>query len=430
MPTGCRARRLVAAHDRVRLGCGRRHRRRDGRRQPVERAARVGEHHWTERAGALLSTLLHAAATEDLSMRDVLQWIDRHNGAPALEILAAATGGDAPAADLLAGIVATDSREQSGIWSTASGVLAAYRTEGALASTRAAPWTSRRSAAAPTPSISAQPVGGSVNSRRSWWPSWAMCAMPPTSGPATGIPARPPCSLSTRSPTSRPSPISRPWSARAPGQGLLVLACLQDLSQARVRWGAAADGFLSLFGTTVVLRGIADTATLRDISALAGDREVAATTDQPIGGPLGPSPPLDIGGSTRRPASRWMRWRTASPGHALVLGPDKEVQEVATHARARPRRPGVSSCRRRASSPRRHTRDRGPLSQRPQPRSTVTGSRHPSRARAAATSRSVRMWSARRGVGSAARFARLAQRCRGVREAPPVPVGVQSDGGA
>jgi len=62
------------------------------------------------------------------------------------------------------------------------------------------------------------------------------------------------------------------------GQGLLVLACLQDLSQARVRWGAAADGFLSLFGTTVVLRGIADTATLRDISALAGDREVAATT--------------------------------------------------------------------------------------------------------------------------------------------------------
>ena len=37
------------------------------------------------------------------------------------------------------------------------------------------------------------------------------------------------------------------------GQGLLVLACLQDLSQARGRWGRAADGFLSLFGTTVVL---------------------------------------------------------------------------------------------------------------------------------------------------------------------------------
>src|SRR5277367_6252380 len=73
---------------------------------------RAGEHHWTERSGALLSTLLHAAATEDLSMRDVLQWIDRHNGASALEILDSNVGGDSPATDLLAGIVATDSREQ------------------------------------------------------------------------------------------------------------------------------------------------------------------------------------------------------------------------------------------------------------------------------------------------------------------------------
>jgi len=36
------------------------------------------------------------------------------------------------------------------------------------------------------------------------------------------------------------------------GQGVLTLACLQDLSQARGRWGGAAEGFLSLFGTTVV----------------------------------------------------------------------------------------------------------------------------------------------------------------------------------
>ncbi len=101
--------------------------------------ARTGEHHWTERAGALLSTLLHAAAIEDLSMPEVLRWIDRHTAAPALEILTARAGDDVPATDLLSGIVATDSREQSGIWSTASGVLAAYRTAGALASTTAPP---------------------------------------------------------------------------------------------------------------------------------------------------------------------------------------------------------------------------------------------------------------------------------------------------
>ena len=93
---------------------------------------RPAEHHWTERAGALLSSLIHAAALEGLSMPEVLHWIDRHNGAPALEILVSRLGEEAPATDLLAGIVATDSREQSGIWSTASGVLAAYRTQSAL----------------------------------------------------------------------------------------------------------------------------------------------------------------------------------------------------------------------------------------------------------------------------------------------------------
>jgi type IV secretory pathway TraG/TraD family ATPase VirD4 len=54
------------------------------------------------------------------------------------------------------------------------------------------------------------------------------------------------------------------------GQGVVVLGCLQDLSQARVRWGAAAEGFLSLFPTTVVLPGIADRATLEALSALIG----------------------------------------------------------------------------------------------------------------------------------------------------------------
>jgi type IV secretion system protein VirD4 len=58
------------------------------------------------------------------------------------------------------------------------------------------------------------------------------------------------------------------------GQGLLTLACLQDLSQARLRWGAAADGFLTLFGTKVVLPGIADLATLELVSRLGGDVDV------------------------------------------------------------------------------------------------------------------------------------------------------------
>ena len=54
------------------------------------------------------------------------------------------------------------------------------------------------------------------------------------------------------------------------------MACLQDLSQARQRWGAAADGFLTLFGTKVVLPGVADLATLELVSRLGGELDVAA----------------------------------------------------------------------------------------------------------------------------------------------------------
>jgi type IV secretory pathway TraG/TraD family ATPase VirD4 len=57
------------------------------------------------------------------------------------------------------------------------------------------------------------------------------------------------------------------------GQGLTTLACFQDLSQAKQRWGQAADGFLSLFGTTVVLPGIGDVGTLDALSVLAGTKK-------------------------------------------------------------------------------------------------------------------------------------------------------------
>jgi type IV secretion system protein VirD4 len=66
-------------------------------------------------------------------------------------------------------------------------------------------------------------------------------------------------------------------------QGILLLAALQDLSQARARWGTAADGFLTLFGTKLILPGIADHKTLESISTALGEydrRVVSHTTPQ------------------------------------------------------------------------------------------------------------------------------------------------------
>ena len=58
------------------------------------------------------------------------------------------------------------------------------------------------------------------------------------------------------------------------GQGLLTLACFQDLSQARARWGEAARGFLSLFGSKLIFPGIGDTSSLQSLSVLSGEELV------------------------------------------------------------------------------------------------------------------------------------------------------------
>lgn len=69
--------------------------------------------------------------------------------------------------------------------------------------------------------------------------------------------------------------------SQAGGQDLQVMIGLQDLSQARTRWGdAAADGFMSLFQTRLILTGIADSRTLESISLAIGeyDRELVSSS--------------------------------------------------------------------------------------------------------------------------------------------------------
>jgi type IV secretion system protein VirD4 len=67
------------------------------------------------------------------------------------------------------------------------------------------------------------------------------------------------------------------------GQGLTLLAAFQDLSQARARWGPAADGFITLFGAKLILPGVADGQTLETISLALGeyDRRTVSETYNP-----------------------------------------------------------------------------------------------------------------------------------------------------
>jgi type IV secretory pathway TraG/TraD family ATPase VirD4 len=87
------------------------------------------------------------------------------------------------------------------------------------------------------------------------------------------------------------------------GQGLLTLVCLQDLSQARARWGREAEGFASLFGAKLVFPGIGDMATLEALSALCGEVDVAVRSRTAGGGWWRP------GGATRSTTSSTRRQR-------------------------------------------------------------------------------------------------------------------------
>jgi len=244
----------------------------------ANRGARAStEHHWTERAGSLLAPILHGAAVEGHGMRDVISWVDRHDGAPALRALTK-SGADQVPADVLAGILATDEREQSGIWSTASGVLAAYRSRSALASTDP-PYLDPAAfcdgantlyicAAGRQQQLMAPLVVGLL----------AEIKEAAYERARVGV-SRPPVLFALDELANiAPLPDLPAIVSEGAGQGLVTLACLQDLSQARSRWGSEAEGFLSLFGTTLVLPGIADMATLDALSTLSGDVELPSHT--------------------------------------------------------------------------------------------------------------------------------------------------------
>ena len=235
------------------------------------RSTTAGSDHWLERAEALLAPVLHAAALDGRPMADVVRWVNRREHGPAARILAA--GPDSGlAADLLAGVAATDDRELSGIWSTAAGALASYRSQAALdaaAATDIDPASFVDSSGtiyvcAPAHQqqlLAAQVVGLIAELRTAVY------------GRAEA--GRPLLLALDEVANIAPLPDLPATVAEGGGQGVLALACLQDLSQARARWGVAADGFLSLFGATLVLPGIGDTRTLQALSAIAGEADVA-----------------------------------------------------------------------------------------------------------------------------------------------------------
>jgi type IV secretory pathway TraG/TraD family ATPase VirD4 len=262
--------------------------------------------HWSERATALLAVAFHAGALGSDGFGRVMESIDRRQ--PDDFRMPLARNDANGALNLLAGITGTDQREQSGIWSTAAGVLAGYRTEAAVASTQGTQLDAGSFAAEPSTLYiccgsdeqrhAAALVAGVLRDVRT--AAYRRAALLSPGAPYPGPPL-----LFALDEVANIAPLHDLPRVVSEGgsQGVVTLACLQDLSQAGARWGREADGFLSLFQAKVVFPGIGDLRTLETISKLGGEIDVrhsSETRPSPWAGLLGQRAHTSRTDSTRK----------------------------------------------------------------------------------------------------------------------------------
>lgn len=246
--------------------------------------------HWASRAQALLAPLLHAAAVHGRDMETVLGWVMAHELDEPGVLLEDERCSRLAFGSLL-GVFNTEERERSSIFSAAADALQAYASEHALA-------------AAKDPNFNAEAFVRSNDTVYIHAPGEAQAqAAPVVCGLLAEIRRATYHAnshhqlnagrvLFALDEVANIAPLDElpQIASEGGGQGLLLLAAIQDLSQARQRWGQQADGFLTLFGTKLILRGIGDHQTLDSISTMLGeyDRQVVAHTRNRVPGKLIP----------------------------------------------------------------------------------------------------------------------------------------------
>lgn len=271
--------------------------------------------HWSKRAQALLAPLLHAAAISDGGIDRVVQWVLGHEYDEPGRILVAA--GAELAAGVMVGIANTEVRERSSIYSSAADAIDAYTSSAALAAARDPNFDPDRFVR------SRDTIYIDAPADRQHLAAPLVCGLLSEIREATYRAYRN-GELSHRvlfalDEVANIAPLDElpQIASEGGGQGLLLLAALQDLSQARQRWGAAADGFLTLFGTKLVLPGIADQQTIESISVALGEYDRRLTSDT----------------RTHHPSSYLaQRSRTTSIHRQRVLSPGEIANIPAGHA--------------------------------------------------------------------------------------------------
>ena len=232
---------------------------------------------WEERAEATIAPALFGANLGGLTMSTVMDMIETKELEPLLALLVA--NDEMEAARSLASVIGSADRERSGVLSTAAGILSGFRMPEVLRQSEdpnfdPAAFVSSRDtiyvvAPATVQDVLSPLVVGLIWSIRD--AAYQQAAK--RHQVSVAAPEEPAVSLILDE-MANIAPIYDLGSLLSEGasQGILVLGVLQDLSQARSRWSSASEGFITLFGNTVVFGGIADVRTLGEFSALSGEK--------------------------------------------------------------------------------------------------------------------------------------------------------------
>ncbi len=269
-----------------------------------------GDRHWVDRAKALLAPLLLAANLLALPIGSVLEWVDLRSCDEPLDALAFA--GMDRAATVLRSVTGTEERERSAIFSTASAALAAYRLEERPADAGFDPLgfiSSKDTLVVVASSLLQQVIAPVVvclidEIARA-------CYRSAQRGRLVQL-----ALILDEMANIAPMPTLGSLLSEGVGQGVYVLGALQDLSQARLRWPELVRGLFTLFGTTMVIGGIGDVATLGELEELFGVAAGVERSWQGGGGLFG----LRSGyRHVERPAISRHQLRSLGPFEAAVL---------------------------------------------------------------------------------------------------------------
>ena len=261
---------------------------------------------WYGAAQKLLAPLLLAAHRMNLTMRDVVKWLDTQDEKEVEWGLTLAN--ETAATNAFAASRKREERTLSNVYATAETVLAAYADPGVLASAEASDISAERLLDGGHHTVY---VCAPAHEQRRLQPLFATLIQEITAGAyeratRSGKPLDPPLLL-VLDECANIAPLRdlTTLAATGAGQGIQLVSVFQDMAQINAVYGRDhAPTIVSNHRAKVILSGIADPRTLEYVAGLLGDEEVRQVAST-------------RGAEGRRSTTESTTYRTLAPAHVL-----------------------------------------------------------------------------------------------------------------